>query len=207
MGGHVLRLLLDDPAYARVAVLGRRSTGVTDPKLSEHVVPLDRMAEQAGAFRVDDVFCCLGTTLRTAGSREVFQAVDLDAVALSARLAAEQGATRYLLVTSAGASARSPFFYTRVKGLAEQAVTAHPFRSTVILRPSQLLGARTEHRPAEAVAQRVMSALGPVMVGPLRRYRAVDAAVVARAMVRIAKQAPRGARVLESDEIQEIGGA
>ena len=203
----MLRLLLDDPAYAQVAVLGRRATGLSHPKLTEHVVPLDRMAEHAGAFAVDDVFCCLGTTLRTAGSRQAFSAVDLDAVALSARLAAERGATRYLLVTAAGASVRSPFFYSRVKGQAEQAVTALPFRSTVILRPSQLLGMRTERRPVEAVAQRVMSALTPVFVGPLRRYRAIDAAVVARAMVRLAKQAPRGARVVESDEIQEIGGA
>jgi uncharacterized protein YbjT (DUF2867 family) len=206
VGGHVLRLLLDDPSYQRVAVLGRRPTGVRHPSLAEHVVPLDRMAEQAGAFAVDDVFCCLGTTLRTAGSREAFSAVDLDAVALSARLAAEQGATRYLLVTAAGSSASSPFFYSRVKGQAEQAVTALPFRSTVILRPSQLLGDRTERRPVEAVAQRIMAALGPAFVGPLRRYRAIDAPVVARAMVRLAKQAPRGVRVVESDEIQDIGG-
>ncbi|CAA9341163.1 MAG: Nucleoside-diphosphate-sugar epimerases [uncultured Gemmatimonadetes bacterium] len=207
MGGHVLRLLLSDPAYERVAVLGRRPTGHRHPKLTGHVAPLDRMAEHAGAFAVDDVFCCLGTTLRTAGSREAFSAVDLDAVALSARLAAEQGATRYLLVTAAGAGVRSPFFYSRVKGQAEEAVTALPFRSTVILRPSQLLGERGERRPVEAVAQRVMAALGPAFVGPLRRYRAIDAPVVARAMVRLAKQAPRGVRVVESDEIQEIGGA
>ncbi|HZG41564.1 MAG TPA: oxidoreductase [Longimicrobium sp.] len=203
----MLTLLLEDPAYARVAVLGRRPTGFGHPKLTEHVAPLDRMAEHAGAFAVDDVFCCLGTTLRTAGSREAFSAVDLDAVALGARLAAEQGAARYLVVTSAGAGVRSPFFYSRVKGQAEEAVTALPFRSTVILRPSQLLGERGEWRPVEAVAQRVMAALGPAFVGPLRRYRAIDAAVVARAMVRLARQAPRGVRVVESDEIQDIGGA
>ncbi|WP_349263880.1 NAD(P)H-binding protein [Longimicrobium sp.] len=207
VGGHVLRLLLDDPSYERVVVLGRRPTGQRHPKLTEHVAPLEGMAEHAGAFAVDDVFCCLGTTLRTAGSREAFSAVDLDAVALSARLAAEQGATRYLLVTSAGAGVKSPFFYSRVKGQAEEAVTSLPFGSTVILRPSQLLGQRGERRPVEAVAQRVMSALGPAFVGPLRRYRAIDAAVVARAMVRLAKQAPPGVRVVESDEIQEIGGA
>jgi uncharacterized protein YbjT (DUF2867 family) len=207
VGGHVLRLLLSDPAYERVAVLGRRPSGFSHPNLTEHVTPLDRMAEHAGAFGADDVFCCLGTTLRTAGSREAFSAVDLDAVALSARLAAEQGATRYLLVASAGASVRSPFFYSRVKGQAEEAVTSLAFRSAVILRPSQLLGERGERRPVEAVAQRVMSALGPAFVGPLRRYRAIDAAVVARAMVRLARQAPRGVRVVESDEIQEIGGA
>jgi uncharacterized protein YbjT (DUF2867 family) len=207
VGGHVLTLLLDDPAYARVAVLGRRPTGFSHPKLTEHVAPLDHMADHAGAFAVDDVFCCLGTTLRTAGSREAFSAVDLDAVALGARLAAQQGATRYLVVTSAGAGVRSPFFYSRVKRQAEEVVTALPFRSTVILRPSQLLGERGERRPVEAVAQRVMAVLGPAFVGPLRRYRAIDAAVVARAMVRLAKQAPRGVRVVESDEIQDIGGA
>lgn len=207
VGGLVLDLLLDDPAYGRVVVLGRRKVDRQHPKLEQHVADLGRLEEHADRFRVDDVFCCLGTTIRAAGSQEAFRRVDHDYVVDSARVAAAAGARRYLLVTAAGADARSRIFYNRVKGEAEAGVRAQPFEGVVILRPSLILGPRADRRPAEALAQRVAPALGLLLVGPLRRYRAVRAESVARAMVRVAKERPRGVRVVESEEIQRIGGA
>ena len=168
---------------------------------------LQRLGEHAGRFAVDDVFCCLGTTIRAAGSQAAFRRVDHDYVVDSARVAAAAGARRYLLVTAAGADSRSRFFYNRVKGDAEAGVRAQPFQGVVILRPSLILGPRAERRTAEALAQRVAPALNAVMIGPLRRYRAVEAQAVARAMVRLAKERPRGVRIVENDEIQQIGGA
>lgn len=207
VGGHVLDLLLDDPAYGRVVVLGRRPVAREHPKLEQHVADLGRPEEHADLFRVDDVFCCLGTTIRAAGSQAAFRRVDHDYVVNAARVAAAAGARRYLLVTAAGAGRGSRFFYSRVKGDAEAGVRAQPFEGVVILRPSLILGPRAERRPSEALAQRVAPALAPLLVGPLRRYRAVEAHAVARAMVRLAKERPRGARVVESEEIQELGGA
>ncbi|HEX2081320.1 MAG TPA: NAD(P)H-binding protein [Longimicrobium sp.] len=207
VGGRVLDLLLDDPAFGRVVVLGRRTVDREHPGLEQHAADLGRVEEHADLFRVDDVFCCLGTTIRTAGSQEAFRRVDHDYVVDSARVAAAAGARRYLLVTAAGADRRSRFFYNRVKGDAEEGVRAQPFEGVVILRPSLILGPRAERRPAEALAQRVAPALAPLLVGPLRRYRAVEADAVARAMVRLAKERPRGVRVVENDEILQIGGA
>lgn len=205
VGGHVLDLLLADLAYRRVTVLGRRPVARMDSKLEQRTGDLGYLEEHALSFAVDDVFCCLGTTIRAAGSQEAFRRVDHDYVVGTARAAAEHGAKRYLLVTAAGADARSRIFYNRVKGEAEDAVRALPLEGVVILRPSLLLGERSETRKWEQLGQRMMPALNRVMVGPLRRYRPVEAAVVARAMVRLAKERPRGARVVESDEIQEIG--
>lgn len=207
VGGHVLDLLLDDPAYGRVVVLGRRPVDRQHPKLQQHVADLGRLEEHAALFAVDDVFCCLGTTIRAAGSQDAFRRVDHDYVVGSARVAAGAGARRYLLVTAAGADAGSRIFYNRVKGEAEAGVRAQPFEAVVILRPSLILGPREQRRTAEAVFQRVAPALGWMLVGPLRRYRAVDARAVARAMVRAAKERTRGIRIVESEEIQEIGGA
>ena len=206
VGGHVLDLLLDDPATGRVVVLGRRPVPREHARLEQHVVDLGRPQEHAELFRVDDVFCCLGTTIRAAGSQEAFRRVDHDYVVDAARVAAGAGARRYLLVTAAGAGRGSRFFYSRVKGDAEEGVRAQPFEGVVILRPSLILGPRAERRPSEALAQRLAPALAPLLVGPLRRYRAVDARAVARAMVRLAKERPRGVRVVESEEIQQIGG-
>lgn len=207
VGGQVLDLLLDDPAYGRVVVLGRRPVDRSHPRLHQQVADLGRVEEHAALFAVDDVFCCLGTTIRAAGSREAFRRVDHDYVVSSARVAAGAGARRYLLVTAAGADSRSRFFYNRVKGDAEAGVRAQPFEGVVILRPSLILGPRAERRAAEALAQRVAPALGWMMIGPLRRYRAVQAGTIARAMLRLARERPRGVRMVENDEIQRIGGA
>ncbi|HYR12351.1 MAG TPA: NAD(P)H-binding protein, partial [Longimicrobium sp.] len=207
VGGNVLDLLLNDPAYGRVVVLGRRPVDRPHPGLEQHVADLGRLDEHATRFAVDDVFCCLGTTIRKAGSQEAFRRVDHDYVVDSARVAAAAGARRYLLVTAAGADSQSRFFYNRVKGDAEAGVRAQPFEGVVILRPSLILGDRAERRPSEALAQRMAPALGWMLVGPLRRYRAVDARTVARAMVRAARERTRGVRIVESEEIQEIGGA
>ncbi len=207
VGGNVLDLLLDDPAYGRVVVLGRRPVDREHPRLAQHVADLGRVDDHAAHFAVDDVFCCLGTTIRKAGSQEAFRRVDHDYVVDAARVAAGAGARRYLLVTAAGAGRGSRFFYSRVKGDAEEGVRAQPFEGVVILRPSLILGPRAERRPSEALAQRVAPALAPLLVGPLRRYRAVEARAVARAMVRLAKERPRGVRVVESEEIQKLGGA
>jgi uncharacterized protein YbjT (DUF2867 family) len=207
VGGHLLDLLLDDPGYARVVSLGRRAPERSHPKLEVRLAPLDGLEAAAGAFEVDDVFCALGTTLRTAGSREAFRAVDLDAVAASARLAARAGAGRYLLVSSVGADPRSPFFYLRVKGEAEAAVSAAGVGATAVLRPAQLLGARRERRSGEAAAAIVARVLAPLLAGPLRRWRAVPAETVARAMARLARElAPGERRVVENEEILERGG-
>lgn len=209
VGGQVLDLLLDDPAYGRVVVLGRRPVDRVHPRLQQHVVDLGKLDEHAALLGVDDVFCCLGTTIRAAGSQEAFRRVDHDYVVNSARVAAGAGARGYLLVTAAGADSRSRFFYfyNRVKGDAEAGVRAQPFEGVVILRPSLILGPRAERRAAEALAQRVAPALGWMMVGPLRRYRAVQAGTIARAMLRLARERPRGVRIVENDEIQRIGGA
>jgi uncharacterized protein YbjT (DUF2867 family) len=113
VGGHLVDLLLDDPSYDRVVALGRRPVVREHARLEQRV---DTATERHGdAFEAADVFCALGTTIRTAGSRAAFRAVDHDLVVRAAATAAAEGAGRFLLVSSGGASVRSPFFYSRVK--------------------------------------------------------------------------------------------
>lgn len=201
VGERLLDRLLESPAWRRVAVVGRRPTGRRHPKLTEHVAPLEAMDSHRDAFAVDAVFCCLGTTIRRAGSQAAFRAVDLDAVAAAARLAAGAGARQFLLVTAAGANAASRVFYNRVKGEAEAAVIASGVPGVAILRPSLLLGPRGERRPAERLAQVLGGALAPVMVGPLARLRPIPAERVAEALQRLAEEGVSGVRIVENDEI------
>ena len=158
--------------------------------------------EEFVAPQTDVAFCCLGTTRRAAGSAAAFRRVDLDYVVAFARVAMRAGASRFMLVSSLGASSGSRFLYTRTKGECETAVTSIGFTTVVILRPSFLLGDRTRGRPMESAALRAGQLMKPVLVGPLRRYAPVDAAAVARTLVHSAATTPGGVTVIESDGIR-----
>ena len=124
-------------------------------------------------------------------------AVDLEYVKAFAHWARDSGARRFVLVSSVGANPDSSNFYLRVKGQAERAVSAIGFEQLDILRPGLLVGARSESRPGEALAQRVMPPFAFMLVGPLRKYRPISAGVVGAAMVGTALAEHSGVRVLE----------
>ena len=189
VGGHLLGLLRRDPMYTAVTLLTRRALGLQADKVREEVVHFEQAESFRALVRVDDVFCCLGTTMKKAGSEEAFRKVDFDAPLAVARVAREGGAGQYLIVTAVGADPRSRVFYSRTKGEVESALRTLEFPCGLkIFRPSMLVGDRTEPRPAERMAMAVMRATRPVFVGAMARYRAIDAADVARAMLRAATQ-------------------
>lgn len=203
VGGHCLDLLLENPRYTRVRVLTRRRLRRRHSKLEKVVVDFDRLAERPELFRADDVFCALGSTISKAGSTEAFRHVDFDYVTEAARLASEEGADQFLLVSSVGADPSSRAFYTRTKGEVEVAVKHHPFRAVWIVRPSLLKGEREELRVGELVVNWLARFLGFLMVGRLRRYRPVDARDVAAALVNLAAGDGTGG-VVESEEIEAL---
>jgi uncharacterized protein YbjT (DUF2867 family) len=161
------------------------------------------MEAAASLFAVDDVFCCLGTTIRSAGSQEAFRKVDVDYPVKAARLAAEAGADQFLVVSALGADADSRIFYNRMKGVMESQVRRFPLKAIWVLRPALLLGDRDETRVGEQIAEIVLRPLSPLLLGPLRRFRPVAARAVAMAMVTLAAQDGTGG-IIESDEIDAI---
>jgi len=204
VGSHCLTQLLRDPTYGRVVALVRRPLPLTDAKLVAQVVDFDQVGE-VDLPRVDDVYCTLGTTIRRAGSRAAFHRVDHDYVVALARRSAERGASQFILVSALGANPHSSVFYNRVKGETERDVAALPFRAVHILRPSLLVGERSEHRPLEHVSIWIFTALAPLLVGPARRYRPIPAELVARAMLAVARLGESGTHVYQSDRIAALG--
>lgn len=199
VGSALLKLLLDSPRYERVDVWARRPLTVSHPKLVATVVDFDRLAE----LHVDaeDVYCTLGTTIRTAGSKGVFRRVDFDYPLALARTAARDGAKRVLVVSSLGADSRSGMFYSRVKGEMEESVSEAGVPKALFFRPSLLDGQRSEFRLGERLGLLFGLVLGPL----LGRYRPIHVELVARAMLRAAeKDLPAG--VFESDRIRELAG-
>jgi uncharacterized protein YbjT (DUF2867 family) len=204
VGGHLLDLLLEDAGYAAVTALVRHELPRSHRKLSQRLVDFDRLADGGPLPRADDVFCCLGTTMKRAGSAEAFRKVDVTYVERLARLAWQHRAKQFLLVSAVGANPRARVFYNRVKGDVEEAVRKVAFDGVHIFRPSLLLGHRQERRPAEWLAMVAGHLLGVALVGPLARYRPIRARTVAKAMIRAATHAAKGVHVYESAGIRAL---
>lgn len=206
VGGHCLAGLLESPHYDRVIALTRRPLAQRHAKLDQRIIAFDQLGREGADFpTVDDVFCCLGTTMRAAGSQAAFRQVDFVYVVALAGQALGHGAKQFLLVSSLGANPKSRIFYSRVKGEAEAAIAALTFEGRQIFRPSILTGDRVEHRAGERAGIAVMRGVSFAMIGPLRKYRPIAARTVARAMIRVAGRAPRGVNIFASNDIERLG--
>ena len=201
VGAEVVSLLCADADVEKVHVVVRRT--LTDlrltrnPKLIQHVIDFERL-DQVSWPRSDVLFCCLGTTIKAAGSQADFRKVDLDYVVESARLARRAGASGLVVVSAVGANAKSNVFYNRTKGEMEAAAASLGFDSVVIVRPSLLEGARAESRFGERLALTVSKLIRPLLPA---RFRPVSNQAVARAMIDVAKKQTHGVAIIESEQI------
>ena len=199
IGGEVLRLGLSD-GYD-IMTVGRRPTGIAS---SEIVAGFDDLPRLPPA---DIAICALGTTIRQAGSKAAFRAIDEEAVVSFAAAAKAAGADHFLVVTAVGANPDATVFYSRVKGHAEQRLGNLGFRRLDIIRPGLLLGDRTERRPIEALLQRIAPATDLLMRGKWRRYRSVQAAAVAQCLLMLAAKPEPGVFTHHFDDIMRVLGS
>ncbi len=157
----------------------------------------------AGQVRGDDLFICLGTTIKKAGSISNMEKIDRDLPLMVARMAHDNGTKRIAVVSSIGATPSSKNYYLRIKGEMEEGIRKLGFERTVIVRPSMLLGDRKEKRAGEIVGKVLMKTVQPLLTGKMKKFRAIHGRDVARAMIILIKGEP-GIGVVESDELQRI---
>jgi uncharacterized protein YbjT (DUF2867 family) len=201
IGKQVLQLLLEDSHYTKVKVITRKPLEVHHAKLENIVLNFDELAAHAGSLKADDVFCCLGTTIRIAKTKEAFRRVDFEYPVELAKITRSEGAAQFLIITALGSDKGSSVFYNRVKGEVEEAIRGIGFKTHHIFRPSLLLGARTEERVGEGTATAFFKMFGFLI--PLK-YKAIDSVKVARAMVHFAKSNNSGVHILESSVLQKF---
>jgi uncharacterized protein YbjT (DUF2867 family) len=192
VGGFLLDTLIEAPEYSRVYALTRRPYLREHAKLANRIVNFDRMTAQLKGLAAQDAFCCIGTTIADAGSQEAFREADVDAVLQFAEAARAAQVTRFVVVSSVGASLDSKKFYLRTKGEMEDAVTRLGFTSVDILQPSLLLGPRKAIRPLEITGRVLAPLLNPLLTGTREQFRAIPAQTVARAMLGAVRRGGRG---------------
>lgn len=204
VGEQCLQELLASSAYVKVIALTRKKTEQHDSKLVNIVTDFENLEAIKQQLKCDDVFCAMGTTIAKAGSQAAFRRIDFEIPLQVAELTLQNGAKKFLLVSSIGADASSLAFYTRVKGEIENALMKMKFESVLVFRPSILLGNRKETRRAEEVGRFFAEKLSFLFAGPLKKYRGTPANLLAKVMVYLAQEKKKAIRIIENEEILEI---
>jgi uncharacterized protein YbjT (DUF2867 family) len=205
--GLVGNLLIEEmeatKTYSTIRIFVRQATGITLPGMEEIVTDFTDQESLAGQVRGDDLFICLGTTIKKAGSIKNMEKIDRDLPVLVAKMAYDNGTKRIAVVSSIGATPSSKNYYLRIKGEMEQRIIDLGFEKTVIVRPSMLLGDRKEKRAGEIVGKMMMKTVRPLLTGKMKKFRAIHGRDVARAMITLVQREP-GISIIESDELQRI---
>jgi uncharacterized protein YbjT (DUF2867 family) len=204
VGDFALNELLDAPDITRVFAVTRRPLGREHPRLANRIIQFERIESQLQGLKCQSALCCLGTTLRQAGSEQAFRKVDVDYVVAFARAAKAAEAQRFVVLSSVGADPASKNFYLRTKGDMEMALAALNFGSLDILQPGVLLGWRHEMRPLELAARVAMPLLNPFLTGTREAYRGISARTVAAAMVGVIRSSRRGVQRYTYSGIQAL---
>ena len=204
VGNELLKILCASERYASVKTFSRRTSGISNAKLTELINPLVDPNEISDEIKGDDLFCCLGTTIKKAGSREVFRNIDLELPVTLAKIAQKNQVKKFIVVSSVGANAGSRNFYLQTKGEMEKQVSETNIPDIIIVRPSMLLGKRNEFRFGEIMGKAVMKAFSPLLTGKLKKYRGIKAETVAMAMLNLAN-ANENQEIFESDELEVWG--
>ncbi|MHC1774416.1 MAG: NAD(P)H-binding protein [Lentimicrobium sp.] len=203
-GNFLTEFLTKDSRYERIVIFVRKEIKLYHGKIKQVVFNPEKLEEIKHEIVGDQLFCCLGSTIKKAGSKEQFFKIDHHLVINIAKAAISNEIKTYSVISSIGANPKSSNFYLNTKGLTEEVLKSLDFENLNILRPSMLLGIRSESRPLEETGKVVFKALGKLMIGKFRKYRPIHAETVARAMIVSANQNLK-VNILESDKLEELG--
>ena len=204
IGSVLLKLLHDSDQYSEIHCIGRREPSTTGEKIKAHILNYDELDQLNLQQPIGDVFCTIGTTIKTAGSVESFKKVDRDYVHQVGKLAQRLNAKTCSVISAIGANPGSSNYYNQTKGEAEELLQSLGLNSLRIFRPSMLHGGRDEFRMKETVGFVALTILTPLLQGPWKKYRAIRVEQVAKAMYESARQDCPAVRIFESDEIQRL---
>ncbi|ENQ3107501.1 Uncharacterized conserved protein YbjT, contains NAD(P)-binding and DUF2867 domains [Bacillus sp. 491mf] len=204
VGQEVTQLLLDSDYYDSVTIFVRKSLDWEHEKLQQKQVDFSILEQYKEFFAVDDVFHCLGTTMKKARTKESFKKVDYDYTLRAARVAEVQGVQNFLVISSLGANPKSLFFYSQVKGQMEEDIKKLVIGGIHIFRPSLLLGERDEFRFGERMGEKISGIIPFLFKGSFSKYKPISAEQVAKGMYVTALREEAGVHIHESSEIAKM---
>lgn len=201
VGAALLDALKSNDRIEKIVVFSRKKIEDKNPKIESYVIDFRMTDSYADLVKGDVLFCCLGTTMKVAGSKAGFIDVDYTFPLQFATSAYNNGVPSMHIVTATGANSSSSIFYNKVKGQVQEAIAALGFRSCYFYQPSMLIGERNENRVGEKIGQKLMLFLDFLIPSA---YKAITGKTVAEAMLHCALQQAPGTHYIASDEIFKI---
>jgi len=203
-GSLLLARLAADDSYGVIKLFSRKPSGNPSPRIQEYLGDVLQLENFESHFTGDEVFCCVGTTSAKTKDRSMYRSIDYGIPFAASKLARKNNIPTFLVMSSMGANPGSSIFYSRTKGEMEQAVLDQKIPNTYVLRPSLIMGNRKERRLGESIGAVLLKMTSVLMVGNLKKYKAIEADCIASAMINLAKTKP-DLRIVSSDLIQEFG--
>ncbi|MFD2144214.1 NAD(P)H-binding protein [Mucilaginibacter antarcticus] len=203
IGSNLLDILLTQTDYDEVLVIARKKSKNKNIKLSQLVIDFDKLDDFKDQITGNVLFCCLGTTRKATPDLADYRKIDHDYPVKLAEIALENGISQFHYVSAIGANSRSSNFYTKIKGDAEDDLKQVGLKSLQIYEPSLLIGNRKKRRMIESIASILMTIINPLLLGGLRKYRAIKAINVAKAMFKQSLKNKVGIQIYTTDQIQK----
>lgn len=204
VGNELLHILLNANFYDEVLILVRKELPVQHTKLIQLIIDFNKLDDYSASINGHALFCCLGTTRSKTPDEKQYRVIDHDYPVKLALIAGRSQMEQYHFVSALGADAKSSNFYLKLKGETENDIERIGIKTLHIYRPSLLTGARQEYRLAERIATTVMKIINPVLLGPLKKYRSIEATTVAQAMYKQSLNFQEGVFIYQSDHIQQL---
>lgn len=202
IGRNLVNTLLLTHDYSEVVSISRKKIPVHSGKLKQVIAEFDDVDVYEKYITGHALFCCLGSTKNKTPDKKEYYKIDHDHPVKLAEIAKNNGVEQYHLVSSIGADPSSSNFYLKMKGETEEDIKKVGLPALCIYRPSILVGERTESRQMERMAIKFMLLITPLLVGPFRKYRAIHAKVVAKAMYKTSLKPREGVYIYSSEQIK-----
>ena len=206
IGGHLVNQLIQDNYYTKIKIFVRSQTSINNEKVEVINIDFNNLANHKTEITGDDCFFCIGTTKQNSPNRNEYQKVELDIPKEIGQIAKANSVKSFIFISSIYANPNSSGNYVKFKGLVEEELKRLNFSKLGILRPSFLMGKRKENRVGEKIGILTFSLLSPLLFGPFKKMRPISSDIVAKAMIKIAKQNLQKI-TFESDEIVELNSS
>ncbi len=202
VGSHLLSSLLNDSFFTQVIAVSRTSLNLESSKLTNIIchdfAQLDSLSKE---LKGDIYFCCLGTTIKTAKTKENFKKIDYDAVVNFAQIAKTSNALKFILISASGASSHSSIFYNKTKGQAEEKLKELKMNSLIIFKPGLLMGERKEMRSAEKFSIELLKMISPILPHQFKKTISTSVEILSERMILESKDNTPPLKIIEAKEI------
>lgn len=200
-GNLLLQKLIDDTRYDSIKLFSRKKIEGLPSKVQQFIGNIIELENFKEDFTADEVFCCIGTTLKNSPDKNVYRSIDYGIPTKAAQLSKENNIEMFMVISALGANPDSALFYNKLKGEMEQKVLSFNIKNTFILQPSYIKGDRNENRPLERIYDVLFPLISVFLVGKLKKYKTIKATAIADAMYNLAELKPN-IKKIESDQIK-----